>query len=235
MTVGSLIYNLIAFADYYEQSSAAIACDDGTLRRLQIGQRDANADSMQRDFRATVAIDRVRAYVLGNYGADLTIGTSRRLLGDLVRRYGLTVSAAEEMTLEAAMDRLEANAAPAAGQDEATPLLSPVAKASLSLMRVFTDGVSDERFKNAAELLADSRLTTNEKLIKIDKLLRFPAKVSAEQLGEMLGVTKQAVLKTDWWVQNRKGEKEDEIGRRREAHRKRARSYEVRAEGDTDE
>src|SRR5262249_24563124 len=80
---------------------------------------DANADVMQRDFRATVAIDRVRAYVRGNYGAELTIGTARRMLGDLVRRCGLAVNAAEEMTLEAAMDRLEANAAPAVTTDPA--------------------------------------------------------------------------------------------------------------------
>jgi hypothetical protein len=45
-------------------------------------------------------------------------------------------------------------------------------------------------------------------------------------------VTKQAVLKTDWWIQNRKGEKETEVGRRREGHRKRASSYEASSQDD---
>jgi hypothetical protein len=81
-------------------------------------------------------------------------------------------------------------------------------------------------------LLSDARLTANEKLTKIDALIPFPATASAEQLGEMLGVTKQAVLKTDWWIQNRKGEKDSEVGRRRDGHRKRAKSYEAPGQDD---
>jgi hypothetical protein len=95
--------------------------------------------------------------------------------------------------------------------------------------------VSDERLKKAAQLLADAQLTANEKLTKIDALIPLPATASAEQLGEMLGVTKQAVLKTDWWVENRKGEKESEIGRRREGHRQRARRYQAPGTDDYDE
>jgi hypothetical protein len=66
-------------------------------------------------------------------------------------------------------------------------------------------------------------------------LIAIPPTASAEQLGEMLGVTKQAVLKTPWWIQNRKGEKETEVGRRREWHRKRAKSYEAPGLGNDDE
>lgn len=103
---------------------------------------------------------------------------------------------------------------------------------SLALLRVFTNGIADDRFKKAAQLLGDNKLTVNEKLTKIDALISFPSTSSAEELGEMLGVTKQAVLKTDWWIQNRKGEKESEVGRRREGHRKRAKSYEAPGQDD---
>jgi hypothetical protein len=105
MSVGGLIHNLIIFADSYEQASADIDRAEPMLKPHAIGNRDANADIMQRDFRATVAIDRVRAYVLGKYGADLTVGTARQLLGDLIRT-SLTVDAAEALPLEEAMDKL---------------------------------------------------------------------------------------------------------------------------------
>ncbi|HEV3083278.1 MAG TPA: hypothetical protein VGY66_26065 [Gemmataceae bacterium] len=98
--------------------------------------------------------------------------------------------------------------------------------ASRALIRLYTNGIADDRIEKASRLLADDQLTVNEKLTKIDALIPFPATTSAEQLGEMFGVTKQAVLKTDWWIQNRKGEKENEIGRRRAGHQKRAKEYE---------
>jgi hypothetical protein len=119
-------------------------------------------------------------------------------------------------------------------QVEATPATAPGSNASLALMRVYTNGIADDRIEKATRLLADDKLTANEKLTKIDALIPFPATASAEQLGEMLGVTKQAVLKTDWWIQHRKGEKEDEIGRRRERHRKRAKRYEAPGQNDDD-
>jgi hypothetical protein len=108
MTVGGLIHNLTVFADFFERASADIERVAPVLEPGAVGQRDANAESMQRDFRATRAIERVRAYVLAQYGAELTIGTARRLLGNLIRECGLTVEAAEGLSLEAAMDKLDA-------------------------------------------------------------------------------------------------------------------------------
>jgi hypothetical protein len=125
--------------------------------------------------------------------------------------------------------------APAVVQAEGTPTAAPGSNASLALMRVFTNGIADDRIEKATRLLADDELTANEKLTKIDALIPFPATASAEQLGVMLGVTKQAVLKTDWWTQQRKGEKENEVGRRREGHRKRVKSYEAPGHDDEDE
>jgi len=74
------------------------------------------------------------------------------------------------------------------------------------LLRVFTNGLADERFNKAASVLQDSKLTVHEKLTEIDRLIPFPATASAEQLGQLIGVSKQAVLKTVWWTQHRKGE-----------------------------
>lgn len=96
----------------------------------------------------------------------------------------------------------------------------------LRVMRVFTNGVSDERIRNAAVIVA-SKMTVNEKLTKIDALLRIPTTASAKELGKMFGVKGQAVFKTDWWTRNRKGEKDSEIGRRKTKHKKRAEDYEL--------
>lgn len=100
----------------------------------------------------------------------------------------------------------------------------PIGTPSIALLRVFTNGMSDDRIKNATVLLTNETLTANEKLTKIDELIPFPPTASAEQLGELLDVTKQAVLKTEWWLRNRKGEKDNEIGRRAATHKNRAKN-----------
>lgn len=110
----------------------------------------------------------------------------------------------------------------------------PVDEPSLKLIRVFTNGISDDRIGKAVQVLTDEKLTANEKLKKIDTLIPFPATASAEQLGEMLGVSKQAVARTDWWAENRSGEKENEIGRRRANHKSRAKNYEPPSTEDSD-
>jgi hypothetical protein len=92
---------------------------------------------------------------------------------------------------------------------------------SFALLRLFTNGIVDERIEKAAVVLADDKLTANEKLTKIDGLMPLPATASAEQLGEMLGVTKQAVMKTEWWRKNRRGESQEEIDRRFDEHERR--------------
>jgi hypothetical protein len=106
MTVGGLIHNLTIFADFYERASADIDREEGATKPWYIGNRDATANVMRRDFCATVAIDRVRAYVLSEYGTELTIGTARRLLGDLIQKSGLSVDAAGALFLEVAIDKL---------------------------------------------------------------------------------------------------------------------------------
>jgi hypothetical protein len=116
-----MIQNLTTFADFYEHATAEIERSESIMKPRAVGNREVYADYMQREFRSAIAIDRVRTYVLGKFGAELTVGTSQRLLGDLIRVCGLTSNAAEALKLEDAMDRLEA----AKPNAEATPVVAP--------------------------------------------------------------------------------------------------------------
>jgi hypothetical protein len=111
----------------------------------------------------------------------------------------------------------------------------PSDQSFISLLRVYANGVVEDRISQAAALLGDDKLTVNDKLVKIDALIPIPPTASAERLGELLGVSKQAVLKTDWWIQKRRGEKQDEIGRRRAGYQERARGYEAPGLDEDDE
>lgn len=101
---------------------------------------------------------------------------------------------------------------PVTGQSE------PVA----ALLRLFTNGVADDRIQQAAQIVASTQLSVGEKLEAIHRLLPIPPTASAQDIASALGVSKQAILKTEWWIQNRKSEKENEVGRRRNWHRERA-------------
>ena len=92
--------------------------------------------------------------------------------------------------------------------------------AFLGLLNIYTNGVTDERISKAAIVL-QSKLTVDQKLWEIDSLMPFPADATASALGKGLGVTKQAIQKTSWYLQNRKGAREKETGRRYEKHRER--------------
>jgi hypothetical protein len=92
-------------------------------------------------------------------------------------------------------------------------------------LHVFTNGIADERIRQAARILVDDTLTANDKLTRIDELIHFPPTASAEQLGAMLGVTKQAVMKTAWWCKNRRGMTNEEIDRRLSRMKERGQTY----------
>ncbi len=118
----------------------------------------------------------------------------------------------------------ESQATDPAGQ----PMIDGDAEATKKLLKVFTDGVVDQRIAQAAAILQSDSLTTNQKLERIDGAMPFPATASAETLGDLLGVSKQAVGKTEWWSRNRKGEKADEIGRRQRGYEARSQSRTMR-------
>ena len=94
----------------------------------------------------------------------------------------------------------------------------PASDPTLKLLSVYTNGVSDERIRRAAQVLAGDRLTANEKLERIDGLMPIPPTASADQLGEMLGVSKQAVMKTAWWRSKRRGESQRKTDERFRTH-----------------
>ncbi len=94
----------------------------------------------------------------------------------------------------------------------------------LKLLNIFTNGITDNRFDLANQVLIDKNLTVNKKLTKIDTLMPIPPTASADSLGKLLSVSKQSVLKSQWWILYRKGEKAQEIGRRQGKHKKRGES-----------
>ncbi len=93
--------------------------------------------------------------------------------------------------------------------------------AARGLLSIYTNGLSDDRFEQAAIVLLSVELTLDQKLWKIDAAMPIPSNVSAAKLGKALGKSKTAIQNTSWYIQNRKGERENEIGRRREKHRER--------------
>lgn len=103
---------------------------------------------------------------------------------------------------------------------------------TIALLSVFSNGVSDERIDKAAAVLANDDLTANEKLQRIDELMPLPPTASAKQLGVMLGISKQAVMKSDWWSKNRKNGRNTETDRRRQNHKERAKSFEKHPDND---
>ena len=83
---------------------------------------------------------------------------------------------------------------------------------------IYTDGSSDDRFKEMARIVSNDDLTLDEKLWAIHKLIPIPSSVSAEKLGKAFGVTKAAIQKTSWYLECRKGEQTKEFSRRRGNH-----------------
>jgi hypothetical protein len=127
----------------------------------------------------------------------------------------------EESPITETVDPLdESGSAPLPKPGRATSTNIPM----IALLTVFTNNVAAERFEEAGEVIASKR-SANDRLNKIDSLIPLPATASAKQLGEMLGVSKQSVLKTPWWKEHRRGEKANEIGRRRQRHQERANTF----------
>jgi len=98
------------------------------------------------------------------------------------------------------------------------------------VVSLFTGGIADARIPEVARVVKDKTLTVNERLERVDSLFRIPAATSAAQLAKVLGVSRQAVMKTAWWKAHRRGAKDAEIARRRDVHRRRAASYEPHVE-----
>jgi len=70
-------------------------------------------------------------------------------------------------------------------------------------------------------VVVKSGLTADQKLKKMDLLIRIPLSASARTLGAAIGVTHSAIQKTDWWRKNRRGSIDELAAKREEIHDKR--------------
>jgi hypothetical protein len=212
--VAGLIQELTANANFDDQARADIDRAEGVLKPYFSLQRAASAADAQQILRATRGIDRVRAYTLSTYGAELTIRTAERLLGDLIGSRGLTVNVAEALSLEAAMDLLEA---PPAANDPAATERSDGAKAAPAdrtaregeggkapepafvpltswqdILAALNEGLDKRHWKN------DER--TRNQIRKLNEEYRGPIRLPAGR-GKQPSVHKAALLK--WWTELR--------------------------------
>lgn len=112
--------------------------------------------------------------------------------------------------------------------------LETINEGMMRLANIFSEGVADDHFKQASVILNSRNLIANEKLTKIDELLRIPPTASANTLGEALGVSKQAVMKTGWWKNNRRGNQNEISNRRYEMQKDRSQQFEADRPDDDD-
>ena len=104
--------------------------------------------------------------------------------------------------------------------------------AAFRLLNILTNGLADERFDKACNVLNDDQRTADEKLWEIDELIPIPPTTSGAKIGKALGVSKAAIQRTTWYIEKRKGERDSEIGRRHEQHHQRAQQYKSERKGD---
>lgn len=226
-TLGKRAYTSSAeYGDLYQKAFWALAC----LRRAtDIAPEEMWPDSALEQRRLLSASAEVLLRVLGGApsGSDtVELEDHNQALRAFTKATDQLRDIASSLSIP---DLPAANqmrvAAPATVATEPNLPTSHAGDATVSLLSVFTNGLSDERILKASRLLSNENLTVNEKLTKIDALMPFPPTASAEQLGAMLGVSKQAVLKSEWWIDHRKGEKMNTIGRRQALHKERGAEF----------
>ncbi|MDX1965345.1 MAG: hypothetical protein SFX18_19520 [Pirellulales bacterium] len=65
----------------------------------------------------------------------------------------------------------------------------------------------------------DTTQTVNARIVAIDGILKLPPNVTLKTLAETFGVTRAAIGKTDWWIENRAGKDDENQGRRIQGHK----------------
>ena len=161
---------------------------------------------------------------------EIDLSNDRVQCGQLIRTVNDALSSLRNIWLAISPSN-EVAVKPEGKPDATSPEIKPTTTtnevaAIRLLLGVFTNGLTDARFDEAARVLENKNLSADEKLTKIDNLMPFPPTASAAKLGKLVGTSKQAVMKGDWWDQHRKGEKNSLIGRREKKHVERAKQYE---------
>ena len=108
VSVSELIHSLVQFAEVYEHDEDRVRQSQGHTKREAIVARECNAGRLKKNIEAISGIDRLRSYSLSRYGAELTISTAQRFLGDLIRECALQLSVAAQLSVDDAMNQLEA-------------------------------------------------------------------------------------------------------------------------------
>jgi hypothetical protein len=93
------------------------------------------------------------------------------------------------------------------------------------ILSVYTRKCSDQRLQEIVRILNNPNLTIDGKLWEIDKVLPIPATASSQVLADLLGVSKPAILKTDWWQKNRGRQKERDCAAREERLKEKGKLY----------
>ena len=99
-------------------------------------------------------------------------------------------------------------------------------KARERFLNAIAKNLSGKRVEDvdqAAHLIAGN-LPLNEKLQKIVELFPLMARFSSREWAEILGVTHTAIQNTNWWKQNRSGEKDRRIAEREDRLRERGKT-----------
>jgi len=93
------------------------------------------------------------------------------------------------------------------------------------ILSVYARKCSDQRFQEIVRILNNPNLTIDGKLWEIDKVLPIPVTASSQVLANLLGVSKAAIVKTDWWQKNRRRQKERDCAAREERLEEKGKLY----------
>jgi hypothetical protein len=93
------------------------------------------------------------------------------------------------------------------------------------LLSAFTKNASTSKFEQMADVIKGTG-TISEKTTKLNELMPLGT-ISSCRIASLLGCSKQAVLKTDYWVKNRKDENEKKVAARGARLKNRGETYQA--------
>lgn len=120
------------------------------------------------------------------------------------------------------------NAEPAAKeQPDAVAGVSDVDAVELKMLKLHADCANYERLRASARVVANKTVTVNKRLEVWDQEVGVPPTASLYDLGRVLGCTAEAIRKTEWWQENRRGEQARRVAARKNRLQARGSQYEV--------